>query len=83
MERNLRRARVKWGRLTKILERKGEDKRMEGRFYVAVVQAVLMFGSKALVLTPHMEKALKRFHRRAARRMSGMVPKLQQYWTWV
>ena len=45
VEWNLRRARVKWGWLAKILGRDGVDKRNTGRFYVAVVQVVLLFGS--------------------------------------
>ena len=46
VERILQRARGKWGCLAKILGREGEDRRTTGRFYVAVVQAVLMFGSE-------------------------------------
>ena len=56
---------------------------MTGRFYVAVVQAVLIFGSDTWVLTPHFEKSLEGFHHRAVQRMSGMGPKCQQYGTWV
>ena len=36
----------------KILVREGADKRTTGRFYVVVVQAVILFGSKAWVLPP-------------------------------
>ena len=46
VEQNLRRAREKWGRQTKILGREGEDKRTAGKFYVTVVQAVLLFRPK-------------------------------------
>ena len=56
VERNLRRARVKWGRLAKILGREGFYKRMAGRFYVTLVQTVLLFGSDTWVLTPRLEK---------------------------
>ena len=45
VEYNLRRARVKWVRLEKILEREGADRRTAGRFYVVVVQEVLLFGT--------------------------------------
>ena len=65
---NLWRARGKWGHLMKILRREGVDKRTEGRFYLAVVQAVLLFGSETWVLTPQLDKALARFHHRVARR---------------
>ena len=83
VEQNLRRAQVKWGRLVKILGREVADRRMAGRFYVVVVKAVLLFGSETWVLTPWMEKALDDFHHWAVRRMAGMVPKHQQYGTWI
>ena len=83
MERNLQRERVKWGRLAKILVREVADKRMAGRFYVEVVQAVLLFGSYTRVLTPRLEKSLEGFHHRPARRMAGMGPKHQWDGTWV
>ena len=44
----------KWVRLAKILVREGADKRTMGRFYVAVVQAVILFGYKTWVLTPRL-----------------------------
>ena len=44
VERNLWRAQIKWGRLEKIMGREGADRRTAGRFYVAVVQAMLLFG---------------------------------------
>ena len=62
VERNLWRAWVKWVRLEKILVRKVADNRKEGRFYVEVVQAVFLFGSKTWILTPRLEKALVGFH---------------------
>ena len=77
VDHNLQRARGKWIWLEKILEREGDVRRTVGRFYVAVVQAVLIFGSKMLVLTPRLEKYLKGFHHRAVRRMAVMVPKRQ------
>ena len=52
VEQNLWREQVKWGCLEKILEREGENRRTMGRFYVAVVQAVLLFRSETWVLSP-------------------------------
>ena len=37
VERNLQRARGKWGRMVKLLGREGSDRITAGRFYVAVV----------------------------------------------
>ena len=53
------------------------------RFFVEVLQEVLLFGSKTWVLTPWLEKSLKGFHHRAVRCMAGMGPKNQRYGTWV
>ena len=61
----------------------GSDKRTVGRFYDAVVQEVLLFGSKTWVLTPRLEKALTGFHHRATRWMAGMGIKRQLNWTWM
>ena len=73
----------KWGRLAKILGREGADRRTVGRFYVAVLQEVLLFGSDTWVLTPWLEKYLEGFHHWAARRMASMGPKIQQDGTWL
>ena len=67
----------------KIFGREGEDKRTAEIFYVAVVLAELLFGSKMWVMTPWLKKALDSFHHRAVQRMAGMVPKCQQDGTWV
>ena len=45
VEHNIQRARGKWGRLANILGREVANRRTTGRFYVAVVQVVLLFGS--------------------------------------
>ena len=48
-----------------------------GKFYVVVVQAVLLFGAETWVVTPRLEKALEGFHNQAVGSMSGMVHVLQ------
>ena len=63
--------------------REGADRRKVGRFYVVMVQAVLLFGSETWVLTPRLEKSLEGFHHRAVWRMAGMGPKRQCDGTWV
>ena len=47
---------------------------MVGRFYVAVEQEVLLFGSETMVLNPRLDKSLKGFYHRAARQMEVMGP---------
>ena len=59
--------------------REGSDRRAVGRFYMAVVQAVLLFGSKTWVRTHELEKSLKGFHQWVVRRMAGMGPKHKRY----
>ena len=50
---------------------------------MAVVQAVLLFGSETWLLTPQLEKTLEGFHHEVMRQMTGMGPKCQQDGTWV
>ena len=83
VERNLRRERIKWGRLKKFLEREVADNRTTGRFYVSVVKSVFLFGSKTWVLNPRLENSPAGFHHRVERRMAGMGPKRQTDGTWV
>ena len=59
------------------------DRRTAGRFYVAVVQAVHLFGSETWVMTPRLEKTLEVFHHRVARQMADIGSKRQRYGTWV
>ena len=63
--------------------REGADKITAGGFYVAVVLTVLLFGSKTLVPTPPLEKALAGFHHRAEGWMDGMGPKCQPDRMWL
>ena len=51
VEQNLRMAWVKWVWLKKCLGREVADRRTVGRFYVAALQVVLLFGSETWVLT--------------------------------
>ena len=62
VEQNLQRERGKWGKLEKILGRERADRRTVWRFYVEVVQAVLLFGSDTWVLTPRVDKSFKIFN---------------------
>ena len=83
VERNLRRERGKWGRLAKILGREVIDNRLAGRFYVAVVQAVLLFGSKTWVLNSRLDNSFEGIHHWAVLQMAGMGLKRLQYGTYV
>ena len=83
LNQNLWQVRGKWVLMVRILGREGADRRTAGRFYVLVVQAVLLFRSDIWVVTLQLEKALAGFHHQAIRRMAGMGPECKLYGTWV
>ena len=66
-----------------FLGSEGAGTRTAGRFYVAVVKAVPMFGSEMWVMTPRLEKALEGFHHQAVQWMESMGHKCQWDGTWV
>ena len=72
---NIRKARVSWGRLVRVLGREGADPKVSRSFYTAVTQQVLLFGAESWVLTKKMEPALESFQGRVARRMTGRQPR--------
>ena len=51
---NIRKARVSWGRLARVLGREGADPKVSRSFYTAVTQHVLLFGAELWVLTKKM-----------------------------
>jgi hypothetical protein len=67
---NLNKAKQQWGRLTRVLaSAKGKPKTM-AKFYMAIVQAVLLFGSETWALTKEMEGRLNAFHHRCVRHLT-------------
>jgi len=75
---NLKKARLKWGMLSKILARQEASPRVAGLFYKAVVQAVLLYGSESWVITDTILQMLTGFHHRIARRISALIPRRTQ-----
>ena len=67
IQTQLKKARSRWGSLSRILVREGATPRVSGMFYKAVVQAVLLYGCESWVLTDKVWKVLESFHNRAAR----------------
>ena len=55
---NIQKARRIWDCMLSILGREGEDARTPGRFYLAISQAVLLFGADIWVATPHIRRVL-------------------------
>ena len=80
---NLRKARVTWGRLARILGREGADRKVSRNYYIAVTQQVLLFGAETWVLTKRMEAALDAFQGRVARRLTGRMPRRGRDGKWL
>ena len=59
---NIKRASPVWGRLVKMLRREGGYSKMAEIFYMAVTQAVLLFGLDTWVLLSVMEKMMEGTH---------------------
>ena len=70
---NLKKARKRWGMVSRVLRREGLRPRVAAMFYKAVVQSVLLFGSETWSITPQMLRALTGFHHRVARQLTGKV----------
>ena len=73
---NLKKARKRWMRVSRVLTREGADSRVCGMFYKAVVQSVLLYGCETWVITSQVLDVLRGFHNRVARRLSGKRPYL-------
>ena len=79
---NIRKAKVSWGRLARVLGREGADPKVSRSFYTAVTQQVLLFGAETWVLTRKMNSALDAFHGRVARRLTGRQPRCGRDGRW-
>lgn len=79
---NLGKARAVWGRLARVMHAENASPRVCGMFYKATVQAVLLYGSETWTLNPAMVRSLEGFHLRAARRMTGLMPRKEANGSW-
>ena len=81
--RNLRRARQKWAQLSRVLVQEGVDAQISGMFYIAVVQALIIYRSETWVMSPRIGKTLGGLHHRVVWRLMGQMPhkKLDRTWT--
>ena len=69
---NLQTAQNIWAQLSRILDREGEDLRTSGHLYLAVVQAIMLFGAETWVITLRIGRLLGSFHHGESRKMAGM-----------
>jgi len=82
VNRNLTRARQKWGRIGKVLVRTGAAPKTMASFYKAIVQSVLLFGAETWVLSRSMDRKLQSFHHRCARFITGQHIRKNNDDTW-
>ena len=68
---NIRKARQKWNSIAKILKREGANSVCMARFYLTVVQAVLLYGADSWSITEQNMTLLRGFHWRAIRYMTN------------
>ena len=80
---NIQRSQQKWVRLSWVLIREDAYARTLGRIYVAVVQAVILYGLETWVVSPCIGSVLGEFHHRMARRLMGRKPQIGWDGGWV
>ena len=80
---NLRKARRKWERLTRVLSREGVDDRTSDQIYLAVVQEVLLYASDTWAIIPRSGRVLGGFHHRVTRRLTGRKPQRGRDRVWI
>ena len=66
VQSQLRKARGTWARVGQVLRKENLPPRVSTKFYKAIVQSVLLYGSKMWVLSLAVMARLKGFHIRAA-----------------
>ena len=64
------------------MKHEGANARVMAKFYVATIQAILLYGSKSWVLTKKNLQKLNSFHLRAVRHMTGEHVRKKQDGTW-
>jgi len=67
---NIRNAQIRWHQIMHFLARHGTSRGAMGRFYVAAIHAILLYGAETWTLTNRQIKLLKTFHNHCARRIA-------------
>ena len=79
---NIRKARQVWGRLGKLLRREWAELTVPEKFYLTVVQAVLLFGAETWVLTEIMIQRLEGAHVIFLRKITRKQATRRRYGYW-
>ena len=75
LQRNLQKARGRLARISPVLAWEGASPSVAGMFYRAAVLSIALYGSETWVWTDRMVVAIRGFHHRAARLLSGKLPR--------
>jgi hypothetical protein len=70
-DRQLTRARERWGRIGRVLASDGASPRVMGYFYKEIIQSVLLYGVESWTLTERTIRRFHSFHNRVARYITG------------
>ena len=65
IEHNLSKARKQWNCISRILKQEGASAKCMAKFYITVVQAVLLYGADSWTISRRNERKLVSFHRQA------------------
>ena len=71
IQSNLNKAKFRWRSLSRVLKREGADARTMAKFYLTIVQAVLLYGSESWCISQKDMNSLERFHKRSVRYITG------------
>ena len=62
VQSQLHKARGMWARIRQVLQKENSPPRVSAKFYKAIIQSVLLYGSKTWVLSPAVMARLVGFH---------------------
>ena len=80
---NIRVARQQWNCIARLLKREGASATVMAKFYITIVQAVLLYGADSWTITDKNMNKLQSFHRRAMRYMTGShIRKVGENWNY-
>ena len=80
---NIRKSRMSWGRLARVLGWEGADPKVSRSFYTDATQQILLFGAETWVLTRNIESALYAFRGRVARCLKWREPLCERDGRWL
>ena len=78
---NIKKARKQWASIAKLLKREGANAVTMARFYITVVQSILLYGAESWTPKQTDMSKLRSFHHRAVRYMTGIhIVKKEEEW---